>query len=50
MIQSYWKMEPGERPRRYYTILPVGKKQLKLNLDEFELVTKALEILLKPAT
>lgn len=38
MIKSYWKMQEGERPRKYYTLLADGKEQLKQNLSEWELI------------
>lgn len=38
MIKSYWKVQEGERPRKYYTLLADGKEQLKQNRDEWELV------------
>ena len=38
MIKSYWKVQEGERPRKYYTILADGKEQLELNMHEWELV------------
>lgn len=38
MIKSYWKMQENERPRKYYTILAEGQKQLEKNVQEWELV------------
>lgn len=38
MIKSYWKVMEGERPRKYYTILADGKKQLEQNMHEWKLV------------
>jgi len=38
MIKSYWKVQEGERPRKYYTILTDGKTQLEQNMREWELV------------
>ena len=38
MIKSYWKMQAGERPRRYYTLLADGKKQLEQNIQEWDLI------------
>ena len=35
-VKSYWRNEPGERPRRYYTLLPAGKEQLQQNLEELK--------------
>lgn len=38
MIQSYWKMNEGERPRKYYTILEKGEKQIENNKLNLELI------------
>ncbi|MDP2114362.1 MAG: PadR family transcriptional regulator [Bacteroidota bacterium] len=38
MIKSYWKVQEGERPRKYYTILADGKEQLEQNMHEWQLV------------
>ena len=38
MIKSYWKVEENERPRKYYTILADGKKQLDRNMREWNLM------------
>lgn len=34
MIKSYWKVQEEERTRKYYSLLPRGKKQLRQNTDE----------------
>jgi len=38
MIKSYWKMEDGERPRKYYSILETGVQQLEENKTEWNMV------------
>jgi len=38
MIKSYWKVEEGERPRKYYTIQGDGIKLLEGNKREWNLV------------
>jgi DNA-binding PadR family transcriptional regulator len=38
MIKSYWKVLENERPRKYYTILADGKKQLEQNKHEWGLM------------
>jgi len=43
MIKSYWKMQENERPRKYYTILSNGKKQLEKNIHEWELIYSIFE-------
>ena len=47
LIKSYWKINEGERPRRYYTILDDGKKQLQRNMHDLELVHTLFEKLRK---
>jgi DNA-binding PadR family transcriptional regulator len=37
-IKSYWKVLDNERPRKYYTILAEGEKQLKQNVREWEMI------------
>ena len=36
LIKSYWKMSKSERPRKYYTILDEGKKQLEFSKQELQ--------------
>lgn len=46
-IKSYWKVDENERPRKYYTLLSDGEKQLRDNLSEWEsilLVLKELKV------
>ena len=38
MIKSYWKVQENERPRKYYTILADGEKQLQQNMHEWDLM------------
>lgn len=38
MIKSFWKMNEGERPRKYYTLLDDGLKQLAKNIYEWNLI------------
>lgn len=46
MIKSYWKVQENQRPRKYYTILDDGKKQLEKNVGEWEMIHSVLEKLL----
>lgn len=43
MIKSYWKVQENQRPRKYYTILADGKKQLEKNVDEWQMIHSVLE-------
>jgi DNA-binding PadR family transcriptional regulator len=38
MIKSYWKVQAGERPRKYYTIQNEGINQLKSNQEDWNMV------------
>lgn len=38
MIKSYWKVDPGQRPRKYYSILADGNIQLEQNMHEWKMV------------
>ena len=38
MIKSYWKVQEGERPRKYFTINESGLAQLETNKYEWSLV------------
>ncbi len=48
-IKSYWKVVDNERPRKYYTLLSDGKKQLKQNIHEWAMIQNVFEKLLKTA-
>ena len=39
MITSYWKMDPGERARKYYTLLGEGKKRVEQDKKEWNLAS-----------
>ena len=38
LIRSYWKKADNDRHRKYYTILPEGKKQFERNMHEWEMI------------
>ncbi len=40
MIKSYWKVQDGERPRKYYTIQNEGVNLLEANKHDWNLVQK----------
>jgi PadR family transcriptional regulator PadR len=42
MIRSYWKVQDGERPRKYYSLLADGKKQLEQNMYDWNLVQSVI--------
>jgi PadR family transcriptional regulator PadR len=48
-IKSYWKIIENERPRKYYTILSDGQKQLEQNINEWGMIQTVFESLLKIA-
>ena len=49
LIKSYWKMSTSERPRKYYTILDEGKKQLEYSKQELQQLNGVFERLWNPA-
>lgn len=46
LIKSYWKVIENERPRKYYTILSAGEKQLNENMREWKLMQNVFTKLL----
>jgi len=48
MIKSYWKMQNDERPRKYYTLLEYGGKQLEKSLNEWDLIQFVFRALKNP--
>lgn len=48
LIKSYWKMNENERPRKYYTLLDGGKKQLEFNKQEWQRLNGVFEGLWNP--
>jgi DNA-binding PadR family transcriptional regulator len=49
-IKSYWKMNKNERPRKYYTILADGKKQLEQSMYEWNMIYSVFHKLSASAT
>jgi DNA-binding PadR family transcriptional regulator len=43
LIKSYWKVVEYERPRKYYTILSDGVKQLEHNMQEWNTIQTLFE-------
>ena len=43
LIKSYWKVLDNERPRRYYTILDEGRRELGSKLHELQIVNKLFD-------
>lgn len=48
LIKSHWKMSKSERPRKYYTLLADGKKQLEYNKQEWQKLNGVFERLWSP--
>ncbi len=42
MIKSYWKVQAGERPRKYYSLEADGKKQLEQNMYDWNMVQSVI--------
>ena len=43
MISSYWKMDPGERARKYYSIKKKGIEKLYENKEEWRVAQSIFE-------
>lgn len=43
LIKSYWKQGENEKPRKYYSILSDGVKQLEFNMYEWSTIQKLFE-------
>jgi DNA-binding PadR family transcriptional regulator len=48
LIKSYWRLIENERPRKYYTILAEGKKQLQHIKHEWERLNRFFQSLWVP--
>lgn len=48
-VKAEWRQTENNRRARYYTLTPVGRKQLATELTEFELVTAAIRRVIQPA-
>jgi PadR family transcriptional regulator, regulatory protein PadR len=47
-VKSSWKIENGDRPRRYYVIQDEGLRQLEVNNQEWQLVENLFKKLSAP--
>jgi len=47
LISSAWKLPEGQRPRRYYTITDLGRRELEKELVSWRNIWKALTRLAK---
>ena len=48
MIKYYWKVIENRRPRKYYTIMEEGQKQLDYAKDEVDIVYSLFNRLMNP--
>jgi len=48
LIKSYWNVKDYDRPRKYYSILQKGQKELELLLEERKLISDILSDILNP--
>jgi PadR family transcriptional regulator, regulatory protein PadR len=48
-VTGEWGVTPGNRRARYYTLTPDGRKQLKIELSQFERVMGAIARILQTA-
>lgn len=42
IIKSYWRVQESDRPRKYYSLLPAGRKQLEQNVYDWNLVQSVI--------
>lgn len=42
MVKAYWNVKDFDRPRKYYKILKTGLDELKLIIEEQELMAKVI--------
>src|SRR5438128_10850955 len=47
--KAEWRQSENNRRTRYYTLTPAGRKQLNLEVSEFEKVTTAIRKAIAPA-
>jgi PadR family transcriptional regulator PadR len=48
-VKAEWRQTENKRRARYYTLTPAGRKQLNLEVSEFEKVTAAIRKAIAPA-
>ena len=48
-IEGEWALSENNRKARYYTLTAAGKRQLTLELSEFERVHRAIQRVIQPA-
>jgi transcriptional regulator len=48
-VKAEWRQSENNRRARYYTLTPAGRKQLNLEVSEFEKVTAAIRKAIAPA-
>ncbi|MCW5964364.1 MAG: PadR family transcriptional regulator [Bryobacterales bacterium] len=48
-VQAEWRVTENNRRARYYTLTPEGRKQLKVEIRQFELVMGAIRQVIEPA-
>ena len=48
-VEAEWKQSENNRRARYYKLTPLGRKQMALEVDEFERVIAAIGRVIAPA-
>ena len=48
-VKAEWRQTENKRRARYYTLTPAGRKQLEVELHEFERVMAAIRRVIQPA-
>jgi PadR family transcriptional regulator, regulatory protein PadR len=49
-IASFWGTSENNRKARYYRLTPVGRRQLADNISRWDLLVKAINRIIRPAT
>jgi transcriptional regulator len=48
-VSAEWGQSDNNRRARYYRLTPAGRKQMALEISEFERVTRAITAVIQPA-
>jgi PadR family transcriptional regulator, regulatory protein PadR len=49
-IASFWGTSENNRKAKYYRLTPAGRKQLANNINRWDLLVRAIDRILRPAT
>jgi PadR family transcriptional regulator PadR len=49
LVTAEWRESDTGRRARYYSLTPLGRKQLKMEVESYERVSRAIALVLEPA-